>query len=136
MSDPISDMLTRIRNAVSARHARVDMPASRLKAEIARILQDEGYIHGFKLVEEPIEKGGTPRHLIRIFLKYDDATTPVIHGIQKVSTPGRRVYSGYKGMPRVINGYGTLIVSTSIGVTTGKKAVEKKVGGEIICTVW
>ena len=73
---------------------------------------------------------------IRIFLKYDDSENSVIQGIEKVSTPGRRVYRGYKNMPRVINGYGTLIVSTSVGVTTGKKAVEKKVGGELICTVW
>jgi small subunit ribosomal protein S8 len=130
VSDPIADMLTKIRNAGMAKHEKVDIPTSKLKLEIVKILKTEGYIKNFKKINQD------GANSIRIFLKYDEATTPVIHGIQKVSTPGRRVYSGYKGMPRVINGYGTLIVSTSIGVTTGKKAVEKKVGGEIICTVW
>jgi small subunit ribosomal protein S8 len=130
VSDPVADMLTKIRNAGMAKHEKVDIPTSKLKLEIVKILKTEGYIKNFKKINQD------GANSIRIFLKYDDATTPVIHGIQKVSTPGRRVYSGYKGMPRVINGYGTLIVSTSIGVTTGKKAVEKKVGGEIICTVW
>lgn len=130
VSDPVADMLTKIRNAGMAKHEKVDIPTSKLKLEIVKILKTEGYIKNFKKINQD------GANSIRIFLKYDEATTPVIHGIQKVSTPGRRVYSGYKGMPRVINGYGTLIVSTSIGVTTGKKAVEKKVGGEIICTVW
>lgn len=130
VSDPVADMLTKIRNAGMAKHEKVDIPTSKLKLEIVKILKTEGYIKNFKKINQD------GANSIRIFLKYDDATSPVIHGIQKVSTPGRRVYSGYKGMPRVINGYGTLIVSTSIGVTTGKKAVEKKVGGEIICTVW
>jgi small subunit ribosomal protein S8 len=130
VSDPVADMLTKIRNAGMAKHEKVDIPTSKLKLEIVKILKTEGYIKNFKKINQD------GANSIRIFLKYDDATTPVIHGIQKVSTPGRRVYSGYKGMPRVINGYGTLIVSTSIGVTTGKKAVEKKIGGEIICTVW
>jgi len=130
VSDPVADMLTKIRNAGMAKHEKVDIPTSKLKLEIVKILKTEGYIKNFKKINQDGSNS------IRIFLKYDEATTPVIHGIQKISTPGRRVYSGYKGMPRVINGYGTLIVSTSIGVTTGKKAVEKKVGGEIICTVW
>lgn len=130
VSDPVADMLTKIRNAGMAKHEKVDIPTSKLKLEIVKILKTEGYIKNFKKINQD------GANSIRIFLKYDEATTPVIHGIQKISTPGRRVYSGYKGMPRVINGYGTLIVSTSIGVTTGKKAVEKKVGGEIICTVW
>ncbi len=130
VSDPVADMLTKIRNAGMAKHEKVDIPTSKLKLEIVKILKTEGYIKNFKKISQD------GANSIRIFLKYDEATTPVIHGIQKISTPGRRVYSGYKGMPRVINGYGTLIVSTSIGVTTGKKAVEKKVGGEIICTVW
>ena len=130
MTDPVADMLTKIRNAGMAKHEKVDIPTSKLKLEIVKILKTEGFIKNFKKINQD------GANSIRIFLKYDDTTTPVIHGIQKVSTPGRRVYSGYKGMPRVINGYGTLIVSTSIGVTTGKKAVEKKVGGEIICTVW
>ncbi len=130
VSDPVADMLTKIRNAGMAKHEKVDIPTSKLKLEIVKILKTEGFIKNFKKINQD------GANSIRIFLKYDDATSPVIHGIQKVSTPGRRVYSGYKTMPRVINGYGTLIVSTSIGVTTGKKAVEKKVGGEIICTVW
>jgi small subunit ribosomal protein S8 len=131
ISDPVADMLTKIRNAGMATHEKVDIPSSKLKLEIVKILKTEGYIKNFK-------KATTADNInvIRIFLKYDDATQPIIHGLEKVSKPGCRVYTGYKDMPRVYNGYGTLIVSTSIGVTTGKKAAEKKVGGEIICTVW
>jgi small subunit ribosomal protein S8 len=130
VSDPIADMLTKIRNASSARHEKVDIPTSKLKLEIVKILKTEGFIKNFK----KIQTEGS--NVIRIFLKYDDANDPILHGVEKVSRPGRRVYSGYKELPRVFNGYGTLIVSTSEGVTTGKKAVEKKVGGELICTVW
>ena len=130
VSDPVADMLTKIRNAGMAKHEKVDIPTSKLKLEIVKILKTEGFIKNFKKINQ--EGANT----IRVFLKYDDSTAAVIHGIEKVSTPGRRVYAGYKNLPRVYNGYGTLIVSTSIGVTTGKKAVEKKVGGEIICTVW
>ncbi len=129
-SDPVADMLTKIRNAAQARHEKVDIPASKLKLEIVKILKTEGYIKNFKKVQEE------GHSVIRIFLKYDEANAPVIHGIEKVSTPGRRVYSGYKDLPRVHNGYGTVIVSTSSGVTTGKKAAEKMVGGELVCTVW
>jgi small subunit ribosomal protein S8 len=130
VSDPVADMLTKIRNAGMAKHEKVDIPTSKLKLEIVKILKTEGYIKNFKKVNQE------SFNIIRVFLKYDDLTSPVIHGIEKVSKPGRRVYTGYKTMPRVYNGYGTLIVSTSIGVTTGKKAAEKQVGGEIICTVW
>ena len=130
ISDPIADMLTKIRNAGMAKHEKVDIPTSKLKLEIVKILKTEGYIKNFK----KINQDGS--NTIRVFLKYDEGTGPVIHGIEKVSKPGRRVYTGYKTMPRVYNGYGTLIVSTSMGVTTGKKAAERKVGGEIICTVW
>ncbi|MDR1388882.1 MAG: 30S ribosomal protein S8 [Treponema sp.] len=130
VSDPVADMLTKIRNAGMAKHEKVDIPTSKLKLEIVKILKTEGYIKNFKKVSQ--EGANT----IRVFLKYDDETGPVIHGMEKVSKPGRRVYTGYQSMPRVFNGYGTLIVSTSKGVTTGKKAAEKKVGGEIICTVW
>jgi small subunit ribosomal protein S8 len=129
-SDPIADMLTKVRNAVLARHEKVDISTSKLKLEIVKILKTEGYIKNFKKVQEE------GKSIIRVFLKYDEANAPVIHGIEKLSTPGRRVYSGYKDLPRVYNGYGTLIVSTSSGVTTGKKATEKMVGGELICTVW
>ena len=130
VTDPVADMLTKIRNAGMAKHEKVDIPTSKLKLEIVKILKTEGYIKNFKKVSQ--EGSNT----IRVFLKYDDETGPVIHGIEKVSKPGRRVYTGYNNMPRVFNGYGTLIVSTSQGVTTGKKAAERKVGGEIICTVW
>ncbi|MDR2073573.1 MAG: 30S ribosomal protein S8 [Spirochaetaceae bacterium] len=130
VSDPVADMLTKIRNAGMAKHEKVDIPTSKLKLEIVKILKTEGYIKNFKKVNQE----GT--NTIRVFLKYDEETGPVIHGIEKVSRPGRRVYTGYQNMPRIYNGYGTLIVSTSKGVTTGKKAAERKVGGEIICTVW
>ena len=130
VSDPVADMLTKIRNAVQARHEKVDVPTSNLKLEIVKILKTEGYIKNFKKVQEDNKSN------IRIFLKYDDENSPVIHGVEKISTPGRRVYSGYKDLPRVFNGYGTLIVSTSSGVTTGKKASEKMVGGELVCKVW
>lgn len=130
VSDPIADMLTKVRNAVQARHESVDVPTSKLKLEIVKILKTEGYIKNFKKVPEE------NKNIIRIVLKYDDDNSSVIHGLEKVSKPGRRVYSGYKDLPRVFNGFGTLIVSTSIGVTTGKKAAEKQVGGEVICKVW
>lgn len=130
VSDPVADMLTKIRNAALAKFENVDIPTSKLKLEIVKILKNEGYIKNFKKVTE----GNFT--VIRIFLKYDDAGLPTIKGLEKVSTPGRRVYSGYKKMPRVYNGFGTLIVSTSEGVTTGRKALERRVGGELICSVW
>lgn len=130
VSDPVADMLTKIRNATKARHGKVDIPASKLKLEIVKILKTEGYIKNFRKVQEE------GRNVIRIFLKYDDMNNPVIHGLEKISTPGRRIYSGYKDLPRVHNGYGSVIVSTSSGVTTGKKATEKMVGGELVCKVW
>jgi small subunit ribosomal protein S8 len=136
MTDPIADMLTRIRNAVHSKHARVDMPASRLKAEIARILQDEGYIHGYKLVEEPGEKGRAPRRLIRIFLKYGPRGERVISGIERISRPGRRVYFGRDNVPTVLAGLGTAILTTSRGVMSGREAARTGVGGEVLCNVW
>ncbi len=130
-SDPVADMLSKVQNATRAGHEKVDVPTSKMKLEIVKILKTEGYIKNFKKVQD--DDGHS---IIRIFLKYDDSNKAVIHGMKKISTPGRRVYSGYKDLPRVYNGYGTLIVSTSAGVTTGKKATEKMVGGELICTVW
>ena len=130
VSDPIADMLTKVRNAAQAGHESVDISTSKLKLEIVKILKNEGYIKNFKKVTQD------GLNIIRVSLKYDDQNKSVIHGIQKISTPGRRVYSGYKDMPRVFNGYGTVLVSTSIGVTPGKKAVEKLVGGELLCKVW
>ncbi len=130
-SDPIADMLAKVQNAAKVNHESVDVPTSKMKLEIVKILKTEGYIKNFKKIQD--DDGHS---CIRIFLKYDDVNNSVIHGMKKISTPGRRVYSGYKDLPRVYNGYGTLIVSTSTGVTTGKKAAEKQVGGELICTVW
>ncbi|MGN0729363.1 30S ribosomal protein S8 [Treponema sp.] len=130
-SDPIADMLAKVQNAARAGHEKVDVPTSKMKLEIVKILKIEGYIKNFKKVQD--DNGHSN---IRIFLKYDDSNKSVIHGMKKISTPGRRVYSGYRDLPSVYNGYGTLIVSTSSGVTTGKKASEKMVGGELICNVW
>ncbi|MDA3951084.1 MAG: 30S ribosomal protein S8 [Spirochaeta sp.] len=130
VSDPVADMLTKIRNGSMAKFEKVDINPSKIKLEIIKILKNEGYIKNFKKMSQD------DREVIRVFLKYDDRQGPVIHGIQKISSPGRRVYSGYRKMPRVLNGYGTLIVSTSTGVTTGRKAAEKRVGGELICSVW
>jgi small subunit ribosomal protein S8 len=129
-SDPIADMLTMVRNASRVKFEKVDVPASKIKLEITKILKNEGYIKTFKKISTE------GRAFIRIFLKYDGKERAVIRGISRISTPGRRVYSGYEELPRVFNGYGTLIVSTSRGVTTGKKAKEQQVGGEIICSVW
>ena len=130
VSDPVSDMLTKIRNASREKFDRVDVRTSKIKLEVVKILKNEGYIKNFK-------KNQADGHdSIRVFLKYDDEMEPVIHDIQKISKPGRRIYSGYKKLPRIFNGYGTLIVSTSTGVTTGRKAAERQVGGELICSVW
>jgi len=137
MTDPISDMLTRLRNAVSAKHTRVDMPASKLKAEIARILQDEGYIQGFRIVEEPAEREGRqPRQLIRVFLKYGPRGEKVISGLERISRPGRRVYIGVEDVPTVLGGLRTNILTTSRGVMTGRAARKAGVGGEVLCNVW
>ncbi|MBI9097346.1 MAG: 30S ribosomal protein S8 [Spirochaetaceae bacterium] len=130
VSDPVADMLTKIRNASAAKFEKVDIRTSKLKLEIVKILKNEGFVKNFKKVTlEDV-------NYIRIFLKYDNKENSVIHGIKKVSTPGRRVYSGYKSMPRVFNGFGTVIVSTSTGIITGKKASAQQVGGEVICKVW
>jgi small subunit ribosomal protein S8 len=126
-------MLTRIRNAVTAKHARVDMPASRLKAEIARILQDEGYIQGFKLLE-PAD--GTPSRTLRLFLKYGPRGEKLITGLERISRPGRRVYFGRNDVPQVLAGLGTSILTTSRGVMTGREAVKVGVGGEVLCNIW
>jgi small subunit ribosomal protein S8 len=134
MTDPIADMLTRIRNAVAAKHTRVDMPGSRLKADIARILQDEGYIQGFKLLDEPSAKGGA--RTLRIFLKYGPHGERLITGVERISRPGRRVYFGRDDVPEVLAGLGTSILTTSRGVMTGRAAVKAGVGGEVLCNIW
>ena len=130
VSDPLADMLTKIRNASNARFDKVDISNSKLKLEIVKILKNEGFIKTFKKITQD------GKNQIRIFLKYDEQNIPVLHGLQRLSKPGRRVYTSYRFMPRVFNGYGTLIVTTSRGVTTGKKATEQRIGGELICSVW
>jgi small subunit ribosomal protein S8 len=135
MTDPIADMLTRIRNAAAARHTRVDVPASTLKVEIARILEAEGYIAGYKMAERETE-GGTVTPVIRIALKYGPRGERVISGIERVSRPGRRVYFGRADVPTVLGGLGTSILTTSRGVMTGREAVRAGVGGEVLCNVW
>ena len=129
-------MLTRIRNAVTAKHTRVDMPASRLKAEIARILQDEGYISGFKLLDEPATRTTPATRTLRLFLKYGPHGEKVISGIERISRPGRRVYLGVDEVPNVLGGLGTNILTTSRGVMTGRAAKKAGVGGEVLCNVW
>ena len=130
VTGPVADMLHKIRNGAAAKHEKVDIRPSKLKIEIIKTLKNEGYVKNFKKVtQDDVD-------LIRVFLKYDEKENSIIHGLKTVSTPGRRVYSGYKNMPRVYNGLGTVIVSTSSGVITGRKAVDQKVGGEILCTVW
>jgi small subunit ribosomal protein S8 len=134
MTDPIADMLTRIRNAVGSRHPRVDLPASTLKVEIARILQDEGYIQGFKVLDAV--PGERVQAQLRVVLKYGPRGERVISGIQRVSRPGRRVYFGRDDVPDVLAGLGTNILTTSRGVMTGREAVKAGVGGEVLCNVW
>jgi small subunit ribosomal protein S8 len=135
MTDPIADMLTRIRNAVTAKHTRVDMPASRIKADIARILQDEGYIQGFKVLDESDGKSGASQSL-RLFLKYGPHGEKIITGVERISRPGRRVYFGRDDVPEVLAGLGTSILTTSRGVMTGRAAVKAGVGGEVLCNIW
>jgi small subunit ribosomal protein S8 len=136
MTDPIADMLTRLRNAVSAKHTRVDMPASRLKADIARILQDEGYIQGFKLLDDANGANAAPVKTLRVFLKYGPHGEKLITGIERISRPGRRVYFGRDDVPEVLAGLGTAILTTSRGVMTGRAAVKAGVGGEVLCNIW
>ena len=130
MSDPIADMLTRIRNATMMRHDRADIPASKVKVEIAKILKQEGFIRTFKLLEEG------PQGLIRVFLKYADDGEPVIHGLRRVSTPGCRIYTRVESLPKVRNGLGVALVSTNRGVLTDEQARGLRVGGEILCEIW
>ena len=136
MPDQIADMLTRIRNATAGRRPRVDVPTSKLKAEIARILQNEGYIQGFKFVEQPVARREYPDKVIRIFLKYGPHGERVLSGLERVSRPGRRVYCAKDKPPSVLAGLGTSIVTTSHGVMTGRQAAEAGVGGEVLCNVW
>jgi len=130
MTDPIADMLTRIRNGIQSRHERVDVPSSKLKVEIARILKSEGFIKNYKLVE------GETQPVLRLYLKYAPDGESVIHGIERVSRPGRRVYRTKGEIPRPLGGLGLAIVSTSRGVLSGNEAAKTGVGGEVLCQIW
>lgn len=130
MTDPVADMLTRVRNALKASHEQVDIPSSKIKINIANVLKSEGYIRNFKIITDG-------RHrLIRIFLKYDEEGVPVIGGVKRVSKPSCRVYAGYDEIPKVLNGYGVNIISTSKGLMTDREARKMCVGGEILCSLW
>jgi small subunit ribosomal protein S8 len=129
-SDPIADMLTRVRNAITARHQKVDVPASKLKMELARILKEEGYILNYKMADDGAQK------TIRLYLKYTAANQPAISNIQRVSRPGCRVYVGSKEIPRVLGGLGINILTTPRGLMTGRDARKENLGGELLCQVW
>ena len=130
MTDPIADMLTRIRNANVVKHETVDVPASNMKKELARILLEEGFVRGYDVIED--EKQG----IIRIQLKYGQTGERVISGLKRISKPGMRVYADKHEVPRVLNGLGISIISTSKGILTDKQARKENVGGEVICYVW
>ncbi|MCU0232898.1 MAG: 30S ribosomal protein S8 [Thermoanaerobaculales bacterium] len=130
MTDPISDLLTRIRNATTVRHDRTDVPASKMKLEVAKILKQEGFIRTFKVIEEG------PQGMIRIYLKYAEDGEPVIHGLKRVSRPGCRIYRGVDDLPRVQNGLGVAVISTNRGVLTDEQARGLRVGGEVLCEIW
>jgi len=130
MTDPIADLLSRIRNGIQAHHDRIELPSSKLKVEVARILKAEGFISNYKVVEDKVQS------TLRIYLKYSDDGEPVIHGIERISRPGRRVYRNKQEIPRVLGGLGLAIVSTSKGVLSGAEAARSGVGGEVLCQVW
>ncbi|MBZ5543573.1 MAG: 30S ribosomal protein S8 [Acidobacteriia bacterium] len=129
ITDPIADMLTRIRNGIGARHPRVDMPASKMRVEIARILKEEGYISNYKVAEEEKKK------VLRVFLRYSPDGTSVISTLERISRPGRRVYVGAGQIPRVLGGMGVNILTTPRGLMTGKNARKAGIGGELLCSV-
>lgn len=131
MTDPVADLLTRIRNACAEKHEKVEVPASRLKANIVRVLKDEGFIKNFRLIRD--DNGHVS---IKVYLKYDDNGESVIRGIRRVSKPGVRKYAGVGSIPKVLGGVGISILSTSKGVLATQKASQQKVGGEILCEVW
>ena len=131
MTDPVGDMLTRIRNAGRVKHAETSCPSSKLKVSIAKVLSDEGFISGYSA-----ESGENNKATLRLTLRYTDAGDPMIDGIQRVSKPGRRIYVGSNEIPKVRNGLGMSVVSTSKGVMCDRDAREQKLGGEIICEVW
>jgi small subunit ribosomal protein S8 len=128
--DPITDLLNRLRNGMRAGHERVDLPASRVKEDLLKVLLEEGYVGAYRRVDE---KG---RPLLRVTLKYDHEGEPIVTGLERISRPGRRVYKSAKEIPEVLGGLGMSIVSTSKGITSGRKAREARLGGEILCHVW
>jgi small subunit ribosomal protein S8 len=130
LTDPVADLLARIRNSINARHQKLDVPASKLKLEIARILKEEGYIANFKATEEDGQK------VLRIYLKYGNESGAAISNLQRISRPGCRVYVGRNDIPRVLGGLGINILTTPKGVMTGRQARKEGVGGEILCEVW
>lgn len=130
LTDPIADMLTRMRNALTAKHTSVIIPASKMKASIAQILLDEGYISNFELVEDGAKKD------IKVDFKFSPNGVSVIQGLKRISKPGLRVYSNYEDLPQVINGLGIAIISTNKGIMTDKKARQQKLGGEVLAFVW
>jgi small subunit ribosomal protein S8 len=131
VSDPIADMLTRIRNAVTARHEFVLVPASRVKISIAKVLKEEGFIKDYEVL-----KGNTPQRVIKVYLNYDEKKRSMLNGLQRVSKPSLRVYCMKGEIPRVYGGLGVAIMSTSKGVLTGQQAWKKGLGGEVLCYVW
>jgi small subunit ribosomal protein S8 len=131
MTDPVADMLSRIRNGIQAHHERVEIPASKLKVEIARILKSEGFIRNYALVDKDKIQA-----TLRVDLKYSADGEPVIHGIERISRPGRRVYRNKQEIPSVLGGLGLAIVSTSKGVLAGHEAAKSGIGGEVLCQVW
>lgn len=130
MTDPVADFLTRVRNAIRAKQQKVDVPASKLKTEMARILKEEGYISNFKATEENGQK------LLRVYLKYSNSNEAAISNLERVSKPGCRVYVGRTEIPRVLGGLGINILTTPRGVMTGREARKQGVGGEVLCQVW
>lgn len=130
MTDPIADLLTQIRNALLAKHDRLDVPSSKLKLEVCRVLKQEGFIENFRLVE------AEPQSAIRIYLRYDRQGAPAIQHMRRISKPGRRVYRGVDDLPEVRNGLGVGILSTSQGLLTDTEARERRVGGELLCELW
>ena len=130
MTDPIADMLTRIRNALKASHEEVDVPCSKVKINLTKILKSEGYIRNFKVVSDGGHKN------IRIFLKYDEEGVPIISGLKRISKPSCRIYRGYENIQTVLNGYGINIISTSKGLVTDREAKRLNVGGEVVCSLW
>ena len=130
MTDPIADMLTRIRNAGGARLDKVDIPASRMKISLAKILKEEGFIKNYKVIKD------SRQGILRVYLKYNDKQQPLIQGLRRVSKPGRRVYAGQAELPRVQGGLGVAVISTSQGVVTDRQTRKLAVGGEVLCEIW